>query len=872
MFKNSHCFTFANLVVTDIQYFLNSTNFNIVVKYKQKIQDLIVNSPYKSIGDFMSISIYFLRNFGIGAKLAQTLSEDGLELVDLFVNFNEELNERYSKRKLAKLQDSLLNALESIKNHQNIFDDMCMLESIGCNIGNNKIYKQTKSINDLESMLDVRNWGKDGLLASSKKVRPQIKAYKEFLQSAEIQPEVVRWQTFMYFLNNTYLTKDNIEGTGFSIDIVEELFSKGLLVQSEDETQFILAFENIKFIEELKSLYNLDRNHYEINIEVIKPEEEIEISLDEFLSTKFKYKDYLLKRLDGQTLQEIGDSNGISRERVRQILNRIILNLPNIKEINEFKELYTGYDISKEAFIDFFCKDSRIYELLSLIFKRGKQDITELIVDGDYDNNQVQTFLNNSKRLLIDGEVQALTRENLIIDVLYKNRNLQKYFKVDDLHYLFTEEMKDYPQLQFKSARSLGNQLQRYNNVIFSLKKGYRYHLNLLFDKYQEDLESLFIDLPEGSYHMDYVFEKNPELMKQLDIIDGSELHYFCKKNKLFPKVIKLGRNPEFVRGEKSKREYLASELSRFDRHSIDELIEYLNLNFGLNKASITSYLFSEFGDVISNRTIHLKTDRNSEEIDRIRPLLTKDIYEFNEFTNIVKKIAGFSVEKPDLILELGFVHKGEIIFKREYKTAMEAISSHILSQRIFRLNNQSFLGTRDYYNTIYKLEKEISILKIAEDAYINVTSLVNRGFDRQKFRKFVSKVEKYVGKGEYFSIVSLLNDGFDDILIQDGFELISLDRLINTSDIIKSVSHGFPNIYCKSEIKKNLNDFLSDMLLEYGSVNIDDFTYDLNLKYGLNLDEYDVKYRIIENGAFYSKELNKAYVLKEDYLDEVYG
>lgn len=302
MFKNFHCFTFANLVVTDIQYFLNSTNFNIVVKYKQKIQDLIVNSPYKSIGDFMSISIYFLRNFGIGAKLAQTLSEDGLELVDLFVNFNEEFNERYSKRKLAKLQDSLLNALESIKNHQNIFDDMCMLESIGCNIGNNKIYKQTKYINDLESMLDVRDWGKDGLLASSKKVRPQIKAYKEFLQSVEIQPEVVRWQTFMYFLNNTYLTKDNIEGTGFSIDIVEELFSKGLLVQSEDETQFILAFENIKFIEELKSLYNLDRNHYEINKEVIKPEEEIEISLDEFLSTKFKYKDYLLKRLDGQTL------------------------------------------------------------------------------------------------------------------------------------------------------------------------------------------------------------------------------------------------------------------------------------------------------------------------------------------------------------------------------------------------------------------------------------------------------------------------------------------------------------------------------------------------------------------------------------------
>lgn len=192
MFKNFHCFAFSNLVVAIIQYFLNSTNFNIVVKYKQKIQDLIINSLYKSTGEFMSISIYFLRSFGIGAKLAQTLSRDGLELVDLFVKFNQKLNERYSKTKLDKLQDSLLNALESIKNHQNVFDDICMLESIGCNIGFNKIYKQTNSINDLESMLDVRDWGKDGLLASSKKVRPQIKAYKEFLQSSEIQTEIVR--------------------------------------------------------------------------------------------------------------------------------------------------------------------------------------------------------------------------------------------------------------------------------------------------------------------------------------------------------------------------------------------------------------------------------------------------------------------------------------------------------------------------------------------------------------------------------------------------------------------------------------------------------------------------------------------------------
>ena len=107
---------------------------------------------------------------------------------------------------------------------------------------------------------------------------------------------------------------------------------------------------------------------------------------------------------------------------------------------------------------------------------------------------------------------------------------------------------------------------------------------------------------------------------------------------------------------------------------------------------------------------------------------------------------------------------------------------------------------------------------------------------------------------------------------MEDGFELISLDRLISISDKVKAVSKGFPNIYCHSEIKKNLNDFLIDELFKCESARIEDFTDDLNSKYGLNLEESNVRNRLIEAGAFYSDVLNKAYILKEEYLNEVYG
>lgn len=199
-------------------------------------------------------------------------------------------------------------------------------------------------------------------------------------------------------------------------------------------------------------------------------------------------------------------------------------------------------------------------------------------------------------------------------------------------------------------------------------------------------------------------------------------------------------------------------------------------------------------------------------------------------------------------------------------------MSQLILSGKTFKIEQQSYIGTPEYYNALYTLEKEMKILKISEDTYINTYFLEARGYQKENLEKFVSSVENTIKKGKYFTIVSLINEGFQDKLIEDGFDLISLDRLISTSEMIKAVSQSFPTVYVKDETKRYLNEFLIDNLVNYESVNVEDFTDDINSKYGINLDEYDVQRRLISSGAFYSKELNKVYISKEDYLDEVYG
>jgi hypothetical protein len=96
--------------------------YNIFIEIRQiKIGEL----------KLMSVSIYFLRRFGLKSKLATTLSEDDLELLDLFLEYNPKLSEKYTPNKQKKLKEYLYNSLETIARIPNVFDELYLLESNG---------------------------------------------------------------------------------------------------------------------------------------------------------------------------------------------------------------------------------------------------------------------------------------------------------------------------------------------------------------------------------------------------------------------------------------------------------------------------------------------------------------------------------------------------------------------------------------------------------------------------------------------------------------------------------------------------------------------------------------------------------------------
>lgn len=817
----------------------------------------------------------------MSAHLAKSLSNDGIQLLDLFLEYSPKLVESYSQTKIDKIKTYLYSSLYQIKQFSDIYDDIYLLEKYGAKVDNSKIYKITKSISKLKILLDTTDWKSIGLLSASEKVRNQIVLYDGAIQYCEGQFEIARWTTFILFLKLVQIENSDFLKYGLDVEVIKSLVDDGFLVQNQAKSVIFLAFENLSFKEKLKSLFNMELADYYLYKDEFEKANELEnqnqdsidsCMLDEFLLLDLKDKDLFEQKLSGKTLQEIGDSYGISRERVRQRINKFLKKLPRIIEVEYFKDMFEDFSITKEVFENVFSEDLRIYELLGLLYKKGKKDINSHILNGDYSQTQKDYILELTRQTLLDGEVVKLSRENIIKDVLKRNQNLQPYFTLDELYYLYSEEVVNQPQLEFKSSRSLGSQLDRYNHIIFSLGEGIRYHEIDGITSDKEPIVELFTDLPDGAYSMNYVFEKYVDLMKKYDLRNGSELHNFCKKYLSENLEIFLGRNPEFVKGELAKKDYINQELYKFNLKTVDEFVRYMALNFGLHPGSLSAYLSLEFNENILSGKIFYNDEEFIKEYNAVSPYLGDDIYLDIDFYKILKKHLELETISSRLIFALGYMPRGSLVIKQDYRSIVEAVFQQILKNKTFCTQGLSYAKVGECLNAFNYLERDLKIIKISKDTYMSVDYLSERGYSRDNFERFIKEIEDFVEDNDYFSIYSLIEDGISSTILNDGFELITLDRLLGVSKKIKSVSVGFPNIYCKSLIKKSLNDFLIDTLLEYESADLEDFVYDINKKYGTRFDEYDVQVRLINSGAFYSKELNKVYIDKEDYLKEVYG
>lgn len=176
-------------------------------------------------------------------------------------------------------------------------------------------------------------------------------------------------------------------------------------------------------------------------------------------------------------------------------------------------------------------------------------------------------------------------------------------------------------------------------------------------------------------------------------------------------------------------------------------------------------------------------------------------------------------------------------------------------------------------YNIILKqLETEYKIIKIDINKYITKRKLDEIGITKKMINDFIQLIKENVKKDEFFTLYSMekcieLSDiyeyGFDDIFYES---ILINSNLIQATRFQNKVIMTFST---KQNIKQN--DMIVHFLKEKHGYGIEDFIEIFEMKYGIRLDRQKLLTICYEENLYYNRELDKIYLNKEQWYEEVY-
>lgn len=605
-------------------------------------------------------------------------------------------------------------------------------------------------------------------------------------------------------------------------------------------------------------------------------------TLSEFMKLDFKNKDILEKTMQGYNLREIGSSQGITRERVRQIKLKICENLPEFDDVAKYRRLFINYNFTAKDFELLTGQSESLYNFIELKYgKNGKESINKYVLLSPRMSMDEKREFFGKKDILIghDGELIKISRMNIMRDVLIENHevlNIPKYKKL----------ISEYVERNRLSKKYIPDSERSIYNIIGRLpairRTGglFRYYDLSVIEDYEKDIQELF-EVDDGIYGIDYFYDLNPDLMKTIDIRDSDELANLVKQISYdkFPRIKKIERQSQVWIGNIEPDSFYKKILMKFDNESLDSFFDYIDSNFKLNMGSVRSLIVTNYKKYIHNNSIsfYVKLPDNQKFYDECKNKLNMSIYSYDMFTHKINDIDETVDVTPQLLSKLGYYERGEIIFNKKFGKQQSAIDDYLLNREYISSDDIQEFHSRSINYEVYSLELSHDLLKISEDKYMTISKFEKANFSKNDINDFLNEVKNFVQKDKFFSWKSLIRNGFDAPLISaTGFDSMFFERLIFTMKDVRTINTTTPIFIIYGEEKSAssptppLADFLEQIFAD-DKEDIVDFINDFKSEYGLDLDKDKVISKIKDSNLVYSPEMKKVYKNEKCMLDDIY-
>lgn len=598
-------------------------------------------------------------------------------------------------------------------------------------------------------------------------------------------------------------------------------------------------------------------------------------------------KQIVLGRLQGKTLQDIGDELGLTKERVRQVTKKALRRHPYFRE-DQYAYIFQNYALSPEDLFIAFDEPLETYNYLEIAYstnQNSQKPLEEVLVDISVSpkmRKKVEKAV-FKQYIMVDGIRIKMYRPTLVKHFVKNNcRDLTRYDDFVVAYQLWLESLGigSNPALVLES-RTYENKLNHCDYVLWNQWRSFRYY-SLTEHDYTELLSTLNIEQYENTELSTLKFFRDyPELMKQYGIRDEYELHNLLRK--IWPtenKAVTFGKMPTIEVGTANRDEQVLDLLLQYAPISAEGLATKYEETYGVKAMTVLSNYMAAF-DVYFYEGVYSITSKDlvPQQFERMTSVLTDDYYPITEVKRLYlrefpqENVANIN---PYTLKTLGFrVYAGYsgYVIRNTYSNGFSYFSDLLTKDDIVDMRNRNsqicYIGT--YERALYDLRADYEIVEFSPLQYINIRRLNSLGVEKTRFSDYCSVVASRFEKGEYFTTKSLYQDGFSHELDDLGFDdWFYSSLLIEDRGRFSYQRVGGTRIILRGKENANLGDMLTWLLEQHQKIDLYDLMDLLEDRYGIHLP----KEKIIEfiNGTelYYDAIMEAVYIDYDTYFEEI--
>ena len=601
------------------------------------------------------------------------------------------------------------------------------------------------------------------------------------------------------------------------------------------------------------------------------------------------------RRYAGETLESIAQVLGVTRERVRQLQKKLFHKLREAYrretgyaafDEDFYEALYTGCELPESFWKEELGLPESSVNYLEFTFRRGSKKPEEILTDEQIPVSlryRVRSFLDRDK-LRIDGVLVPCTRKELTDFALKKYAgNEIDYTEFTRLYNGMLEEAgRPFDEkLYFTEDNSHARMARMMESMNCLWKQGERLrYYDISGGDYTRLLEGLNL---EGYQNTEVstrkLMREYPELMEDYDLRDCYELHNLLKKiaGRCGLDYVNFVRQPTLRFGEFDKEKAVREVLFELAPVTQQELLEYLELEFGYDPVTTVGYL-TRFSSYYHGGIYSVDFKRIPEErVETLREALREDFYYLDEARRLYCSLfpeADPEEMNPRTLKSLGFlVNSGYAV--QHYPTAEAYFRKLLTKDELFDISDYlKRFGSVTMFNQVYaELLQSHQIFRFAPGKIVNLRRLQRLQVTEETIRDYCEAVSAFAEPDSYFTVKSLRRDGFRHALDELGFDdyfyasLLWMDERFSGQRVFGSIVVYNGKVFGQFSTA----DFLQAALREYDSVEPEDFMWDVEERFGVTIpNRYEVTAAVKDSELYYDSIMDKIYRDKALYYAEL--